>query len=284
MKKSMIWLVMTATLIGVACGNNGTDEEAPATEPAIAPTSTDAVASSTTVTETSTSTAQSTTTTGTTEGSRDGLPDSVLTYFEALADIGPGRTPMLDVSREGSAAHAYALYWTKILEAAPQGGYGQTLEVGDDSIEACVDPDADISGLDCVQYTDFVVDEASGLLVDFDQLGRPMSQLIVVGDGSTDSAGGVTVELLVAHEIVEVGIAVVWEVSNDTGETQSGLVRLLDAAGNDVEIAQFALNDVPTDSSTVNAINVFSTTNLGGTLLYRVDSTEAILEMPIPSP
>lgn len=229
-----------------------------------------------------------TTTTG--SGSSDPVGSRVITptiqaYFEAFAKNDPDREAMLHHALPGSAAHDYATYWWRLFQAAgPERGYEQLMDFEEAlEVSACIPSDYEgqfDSG--CITYTDFVVDSATGLLIDFEEAGRPMSETVALGDGTTASADGVTIEVVVAKQVDRNRIAVVWELTN-TGDTPiEGEVRLMSPSGDIVQVDAWTQNVVPAGDSVLNAANI-TLDQLGGMLQYRITATESVLEVSLPS-
>lgn len=270
--------VLSALLVASCSGSDGTSGTTSG------PTSTGAP--TTTLAATTTSPQESPSTTQADSGPSPIITDTVLAYFEAFARNDEGRQAMLEHSREGSAAHAYATFWWALwLAAGPSAGFEQDIDASEPGeIAACIPPGQETS-LDsgCVAYTDFVRDEATGLLVDFEEAGKPMSESVALGDGTVDTADGISIRIVVAKRTTAELITVIWETSNETGSVGEGEVRLVTADGEIIQNRGWTQNDVPAGESVLNAVH-FMVPELGGVLQYRIESTGSIIEVPIPTP
>lgn len=274
--------LVAGLLVFAAC--SGAENGAATTQSTAEEPATSSVETSTTTTGPAPST---TAESGTTEpvGSQV-ITSPIRGYFEAFAKNDPGREAMLDYALPGSAAHDYATYWWHLFQAAgPERGYHQLIDF-DEALEvsACIPSDEE-SPFDsgCITYTDFAVDSSTGLLVDFEEAGRPMSETVALGDGTTASADGVTIEVVVAKQVTRDRIAVVWELSNTNDTATEGQVRLMSASGDIVQVDAWTQNAVPPGDSILNAANI-AVDQLGGTLQYRITATESVLEVAVPSP
>lgn len=267
-------IVMVAVLVVSCSGSDGGS------------TTTTGLATTTTLGATTTTAAASPSTTQSDTYLDPVVDDAVLAYFEAFARNDEGREAMLDHSLDGSAAHAYATFWYSLwLAGGPSIGFEQDIDASDGIvISACIPPDQENS-LDsgCVSYTNFVRDRATGLLVDFEEARKPMSESVILGDGTIDSADGISIRIVVAKQPRLDLITVVWETSNETGSVSEGEIRLITADGEIIQNRGWTQNDVPAGGSILNAVN-FEVPELGGVLQYRIVSTGSIIEVPIPTP
>lgn len=278
------WWLIVVLATAAACGGSSDDTGAsPSPTTGVNATSTSLNEPALTTISPNPSTTLAASTPSTTDASSSGgeqttlvITDAIRGYFEAYGEHGPAREAMLDNARVGSAAHAYATYWWSLfLAAGPEGTYPQDIAFEPGEAYACLAPEDEshFAGSGCITFTDFVVDSDSGLLVDFAVGGRPMSETVALGDGTTASADGVTIEVVVARQVTSDLIAVVWELSNTDDTAIEGQVRLMSATGDIVQVDAWTQNSVPPGDSILNAANI-SVDQLGGTLQYRITTTE----------
>lgn len=213
-------------------------------------------------------------------------PDGTVAYFEAFLNYDPERMQeMVNHSKPGSPARAYAEHQINIATYVPDLPTDETIEVADDTITIT---SRDQNGQpDPTTYDDFVAD-SDGLLVRFSVEGAP-----IVGRLPTRPAqvtgSGITLELRSAYQTSQTNLLTVFfDITNNAStpfDDASNQASYVDADGRQFQPEQGNPSITVQPGATALFAVVFPRATISGRMVYTgfLDNffTEVHLELPV---